>query len=156
MITYILGTINFPETINEMYIGKENSAPRFKHTFSGECYIEIRDDEGSSIPHIHITSKPNDYVDSKGRKRTFKCCVQLFKNEFFTHGSKMDELHPKDWKVLDDWMRKPVSKDSPLSNWERAREIWFNKFDHDYLKNNEPLDTEHQPDYTTILPYKKK
>ncbi len=139
--SYLIGEIDFGiNSLNETNVGTKSSFPQFKNSFSGKCTIEIYSSEGENIPHFHI-----EVVDG-----SFSCCICIFENRFFTHGKHKDVLVRKDWKTLDDWMRKTSGKDKSKNNWEYMATVW----DSIYGQNN--YDTIDQPDYTTIKPYKEK
>ena len=142
----IIGTIEFGENLSEQVIGNKKNIPIFKNSFKGKCVIEIYGYEGNSMPHFHITS-----VDKK-----FSCCICIFDNRFFTHGKHKDVLARKDWKVLDEWMRKDNDDNKDETNWERIVEVWNMSNGTNYKNNDIELDYDNQPDYTTIKPYKEK
>ncbi len=144
--TYEIGTIDFIEMISEQNITNPKFFPVFKNSFKGKCTIEVYSREGNSIPHFHITSTDG----------LFSCCICLFDNRFFNHGKHRDILAKKDWKILDDWMRKPNEKDNTKSNWEYAKYLWIQQNGYDYKLNKESIDDTSQPDYTEIKPYKEK
>ena len=141
---YEIGTINFMEIFLEQNIDSVKYFPVFKNSFKGKCIIEIYGDEGSFMPHFHITSN-----DGK-----FSCCVCLFDNMFFNHGTHQSILHKKDWKVLDEWMRKPNHKDPNITNWQFAKQLWIYHNGSDYKNNKDFVDDATQPDYATIKSYK--
>ena len=139
--SYLIGTIDFGENLNESNVGTQKSFPQFKNSFSGKCTIEIYSSEGEHIPHFHI----------EATDRSFSCCICIFDNRFFNHGKHKDVLARKDWKVLDEWMRKDNTKNKSMSNWEYIATTWDNIYGQDNYGNM----TE-QPDYTIIKPYKEK
>lgn len=141
--TYVIGTINFDENLNEVTIGDSKSSLRFKNSFKGPCSVEIYDGEGINIPHFHIVSS-----DKK-----FNCCICIFDNRFFNHGKHQSILARKDWKILDEWMRKPNKNDRTVTNWDKMVDEWKHLYD---PKGKLNLDYDNQPDYTTIKPYKEK
>lgn len=141
--TYVIGTINFDENLNEVTIGDSKSSLRFKNSFKGQCSIEIYDNEGINMPHFHIVSS-----DKK-----FNCCICIFDNRFFNHGTHQSILHRKDWKILDEWMRKPNKDDKTVTNWIKMVDDWKQLYD---PKGKLNFDYDNQPDYTIIKPYKEK
>lgn len=146
MIYYInggtIGTIelNFNILNEERTVGKNE----FPKSVKKECTILVNGIEGDHIPHLHIEGED------------FSCCIQLFDNRFFTHGIHKDKLHKSDWKIFDKWMRQPNKKYRDKSNWEIAVKFWNDANGKGYLNNKVPLKIDEQPDYTTILPYKKE
>lgn len=138
--SYLIGEIELPTSINEARVDDNYHSPIFPRSFKGKCKIEIFSREGENIPHFHITA-----INNK-----FSCCVQLFDNRFFVHGKHRDTLSKSDWKLLDLWLRDPNFKNISISNWNRAVELWSGAYRDVSLK----FDTENQPDYTTIKPYK--
>lgn len=140
----IIGTIDFGEDlINEVNVEEKNRFPQFKKSFSGKCTIEVYGKEGEHMPHFHIIATD----------KSFECCICIFDNRFFNHGKHQDILARKDWKVLDDWMRKDNNKymKNGGNNWESIVKVW--KLLND---SNNKIDSDKtiQPDYTTIKPYK--
>ncbi len=142
----VIGEIDFGEVLNETNVEKKELFPKFKKSFSGKCTIEVYGREGEHVPHFHIIS------DDK----SFECCICIFENRFFTHGKHKDVLARKDWKTLDDWMRKEniLKKFKNVdTNWDSVVAIWKGLNDDN---NSIDADTVEQPDYTTIKPYKEK
>lgn len=133
-------SLGFVYSLSETNITDKKYFPVFPNSFRGKCTIEVYGNEGSNIPHFHITS-----IDRK-----FSCCIQLFDNRFFTHGTHKDILHKKDWEILDAWLRTENKRNSDNSNWKEAKEIW------QYLYSDYRFNDYEQPDYTTIKLYKEK
>ena len=67
---YLIGEIDFSQSLNESEIGSKNS--RFSIKKVGPCKIEVYNVEGQ-IPHFHIS----------GISKKFNCCVRIYDAHFF-------------------------------------------------------------------------
>ena len=110
--------------------------------------VIVYTDDMGYIPHVHI-------IDNATRGQDFDCCVQLEKNQYFTHGKHIDEFNSKQCKLFDEFMRQPCRSPKYKNNYEFAVEMWNANNSKSYVQIMEDEDGEIiQPDYTIILPYK--
>ena len=127
----------------------EAKVGRIGVTKIGKVAINVYAGEGP-VPHFHIEG--ND----------FSCCVCIFDNRYFDHGTHQDTLNRKQLKELDSFMRE-ISKNDPYrTNWELCKLLWEvnNVSDNSnigiVLRYN--LEYKHktkQPDYTKLNGYKR-
>ena len=110
-----------------------------------DCIVKVRGNE-DMIPHFHIIKDGGE----------FNCCVCLFENKYFTHGTKRDTLKSSNTKELDKWLRKKSSKqyngNKELTNWEYLV-VWWKQADNplNLWKNYTEAS---QPNYTSITEFK--
>lgn len=64
------------------------------------------------IPHFHFVSK-----DKEG-------CIQLNKNEYFSHTGKVAELSHLERKELIEFLQKPSNELPNVSNWQLLIATW--------------------------------
>lgn len=110
---FLLGTINFEESIHEYEI--ENKNKRFNPKSIGECKVEIYASEGP-IPHMHVFNN----------NKSFEACICIYSNNYFAHGGKYtSKFSTKQCKEFNEWMNKPNSKShNGSTNWDAAAFLW--------------------------------
>ena len=109
--------------------------------------IVYTDDKGY-IPHVHI-------IDTATRGEDFDCCVQLERNQYFTHGRHQDEFNSKQCKLFNEFMLQPCRSPKYRNNYEFAVEMWNVNNSESYVQIKEDENGNIiQPDYSTIFPYK--
>lgn len=121
-----IATITFSDT-NEATVG------------SKQIPVDIRVYAGEGpVPHFHIVNK----------SERFDCCVCIFDNYYFDHGTHQSVLSSVQRKTLNEFLSSP-NHDSPyMTNWQNIRSIWIaNNRDTDGRNGDYPLN---QPDYTNI------
>ena len=112
-VIYLLGSINFDDSINEQEIEDKNR--RFKLKSIGECKVEVYGSEGP-IPHMHVFNSD----------KSFETCICIYSNNYFAHGAKYNnKFTAKQCKEFNDWMKQRNTK-APMitSNWEAAVFLW--------------------------------
>lgn len=136
------GTINFDDessniakSVRETYMGSTEFGKKI-----GTCRVFVYNNEGP-IPHFHIENNNG-----------FKCCVMLFDNRYFSHGSKTDTLSNKQCKLLDEWLssKSILPFFNNITNWETLVAYWVSEQNPMKLIPKNPI----KPDYTTFKPYK--
>jgi hypothetical protein len=93
------------------------------------------------IPHFHMVSKD----------KSFDCCICIFDNYYFSHGTHQSVLNTEQRKLLNDFLSSQ-NHDSPCAtNWQCIRYVWIvnNKYT-DGRNGDYPTN---QPDYTIIRPF---
>lgn len=128
-----IGTITFYDFgINESTVASIKLRP---------IYVDIRVYTGEGpIPHFHLVT----------RDKSFDCCICIFDNYYFNHGTHQSVLNSVQRKSLNDFLSS-INNESSITNWESIRYAWIlnNKYtdgrNGDYPKN--------QPDYTEIRPF---
>lgn len=108
----LIGYINFSDSIYEQEVGGNK---RYKPKGIGECKIEVYGPNEGSVPHFHIQS-----LD-----KSFQCCVCIYSNNYFSHGSYTGKLNTKQCKELNEWLNL-IQKNSfgKLTNWETIVVMW--------------------------------
>jgi hypothetical protein len=115
--------------VNEKNIGDLNLQNKV-----GNCFICVYGNEGP-VPHFHIKSK---------RTKDFECCIEIYNERYFDHGSKTSHLNGFQLEILDNWLRLQSKYDISKSNWQYICFLW--------KQNNGPLvegikERKDQPDY---------
>ena len=120
------------EFLNEMYGGNLSIGSKI-----GFCEVFVGDNEGQ-IPHFHIKSKSVKW----------ECCLELYRNRYFSHGSKIWKLNSKQCKILDNWLRQKstINPFKDLTNWEVLCGFWLAQ---NNPKTNVPSNPK-MPDYSII------
>ena len=132
---YKIGIIEFLDVIDEASV--ESSKRNVNIKKIGKCSVEVRDKEGP-IPHMHSDSEDG----------SFKACVCLHTNMYFSHDKiKYDQFsNSKQLHDLDKWLRNPnVKYGQGRTNYQVAVDLWFMNGNPDY-----GFDMSVQPDYTTL------
>ena len=136
----VLGTISFPDILNEKEIGGNNRM-NLKSRI-GECKIEVRSRE-REIPHFHINS-----INGK-----FKSCVCIYSNNYFSHGQYQDTFNSDQCKVLDDWLKfRNTDRPGNPTNWERIANEWEDSNPECKFPKSRKVMT--QPDYAHMQYFK--
>ena len=103
-----------------------------------KCTIKVYGNEGP-VNHFHISAQGMPDI-----------CVKISDNMYFTHGSNNGAFpSSRQCKDLDKWLKTIIEYDGEyISNWTRCKISW-NKQNPTWT-----IDTEIQPDYDEIKPYK--
>jgi len=93
------------------------------------------------IPHFHMVSKD----------KSFDCCVCIFDNYYFNHGTHQSVLNTTQRKKLNEFLSSLNQESLSMTFWESIRFVWIinNKYT-DGRRDHYPLN---QPDYTEIRPF---
>lgn len=111
-----------------------------------EVYVRTRD--GGFIPHVHI-------FDTATNGRKFDCCVQLEKNQYFSHGKHNSVMGAKMRKEFAEFMEQPCRSPKYQNNYEFAVEMWNMNNSSTYVQIREDEKGNIiMPDYRNIAPYK--
>lgn len=132
----IVGEIDI-NPLDESYggvgVSTTSDYPRFKDF--KKCKVGVCGNKGSNIPHFHITGENID------------CCIQIYDNAYFTHGTHKGTLkNNKNTAILDDWLRRIY--EGSETKWEKICNLWS------ILNGDFKTNVKRQPDYTYIKPYK--
>lgn len=141
-VIYLLGDINFTNSINEQEI--EDKGKRFKASSIGQCKVEIYGSEGS-IPHMHIFN-----LD-----KSFDTCVCIYSNNYFSHGGKYrDKFTSRQCKEFNNWLKK-ANSNAPMdaSNWQVAVILWETANPDCKFDKRHKVKT--QPNYETMIDFKR-
>ena len=120
------------EFLDEMYGGNLSIGSKI-----GFCEVFVVDNEGQ-IPHFHI----------KSTSVKWECCIELYRNRYFSHGSKIGKLNSKQYKILDNWLRSKstLTNSNGQTNWEILCLFWEAQ---NNPKTNVPSNPK-MPDYSMI------
>lgn len=129
-----IGTVIFYDfSINESTVASVKLRP---------IYVDIRVYAGEGpVPHFHLVTKD----------RSFDCCICIFDNYYFNHGTHQSVLNSTQRKALNEFLSSINNESLHMTIWESIRYEWIvnNKYtdgrNGDYPKN--------QPDYTEIRPF---
>lgn len=109
--------------------------------------IIVYTDDRGYIPHVHV-------IDRATHGNDFDCCVQLERNQYFTHGHHSDMFNSKQCQLFDDFMKQPCRSPKFRNNYEFAVEMWNANNSESYVQIREDKDGNLlQPDYRMIIPY---
>lgn len=127
--------------LNESYggiaISSKTDYPRFKRM--RKCKVGVCSNEGNNIPHFHITGEDVD------------CCIQIYDNKYFEHGTHNGTLKNKDnCQILNFWLCQKYKNNSNITRWDAISNLWVEL---NGVPNNITL---YQPNYDEIKPYKEK
>ena len=138
---FLIGTINFTESINEQEVGNKDTRTNFGKKI-GEVKIEVYGGEGA-IPHFHIVG-----VNSK-----FQSCVCIHSPNYFAHGGKYkDTLNSKQRETLNNWLKESNILFNTFSNWETINRIWEGSNPNCKFPDSRKVDI--QPDYSKMEQFK--
>lgn len=131
-----IGTIDNFGYISEETIGR-NIQIKNKGETNGPVNIDVYQDEGDYLPHLHISS--NNFKDGD-------CCLRLGSAAYFVHGHHRTKLAKAQMKCIDKWL-KERNKDNPnITNFKMCCIVW-NKSRNNELKIDE---NSIQPAYYTL------
>lgn len=140
---YLLGTINFTNSINEQEVVQKNQ--RFKTKSIGECKVEIYPNEGP-VPHMHVYN--ND--------KSFESCICVYSNNYFAHGGKYtSKFSSKQCREFNEWMKNQNTKfPGNITNWQAVAFAWEIANPDCKFPENRKVKT--QPHYEDMINFKDK
>ena len=125
----------FDESYGGVAISSKDDYPRFKRI--NKCKVRVCWNEGSNIPHFHITGENID------------CCIQIYDNRYFEHGNHTGTLKSNsNCQVLNLWLNGKYKNNTNINRWNAISNLWIQL-------NGIPDNIEmFQPNYDEIKPYK--
>lgn len=134
----LIGSINFGVILNEEQVRSARGQGMLTFKKVGICEVQVYSGEGQ-VPHFHI-------VKNNGKEKD--CCVCIYTNTYFDHGTHVDLLNNNQLQQLNKWLNEPNKINKSMSNWNYIVLLW-EKNNPDCLFD-QALKVTQQPDYSKM------